>query len=189
MLVEWLSQDHLACVQVGVEAMITCQRHADSLTKHADAMEQQYDRLSMLKATANIRMTPKHLDSHTIYLIMYSVAPHLLANATDMKSRLGDEIQIALDTASVLTRGCERLIESVTWSALCMPCLASAVLDPRACQAVSLESKVGPALADAKKHPKPVEKARAPRASSAGAKPKPKAKGKAKAKGRARARA
>ncbi|CAE7288328.1 unnamed protein product [Symbiodinium necroappetens] len=49
-------------------------RHAESLLKHADAMEQHYDKISMLKATSNIRVTDK----------------------------LKDEIAIAIDTASVL---------------------------------------------------------------------------------------
>ena len=36
-------------------------RHAESLAKHADALEQHYDKMSLLKATANIRVTPKPL--------------------------------------------------------------------------------------------------------------------------------
>ena len=36
-------------------------RQANGLRKHADAMEQHYDNMSMLKATAAIRVTPKLL--------------------------------------------------------------------------------------------------------------------------------
>ena len=56
----------------------------------------------------------------------------------------------------------------------------------RACQSVSLESKMAPALADAKKHQKPKvsDKVPAPKAAPKG---KAKAKGKSKAKAKAKA--
>ncbi|CAE7359121.1 unnamed protein product [Symbiodinium sp. CCMP2456] len=64
-----------ASVLLGVQDATDVQkRHADALQKHADAMESHYDQMSMLKATASIRVSDK----------------------------LRDEILIAVDTASVL---------------------------------------------------------------------------------------